>query len=169
MTDEVIKADELARRNLGKSLLVALVDELRAAPDVWQKCSEAQQEAVLERLTARITHEAGRAIITLQSADLPSVKGTLESVTIKDGAKLTIKVGLLSPSLHDVIDATGATVIVVLADPEQFTASAEDVQPDADQPSLPLAGEEGIDPDAPPPSSGEEAELEDGGDQEQRA
>lgn len=133
--------DEVAERTLGKTLLTALVDEIRALPDVWQKLNADRQAETLDRLTANIEHQVGRAIRILATRDAPTVNATLESVTIKDGAKLTLKVGAIGEAMHQLIDAQGAQVMVTLIDPETYTKSASEVQPDADEPELPLGGQ----------------------------
>lgn len=132
---------ENAERMLGKTLITALVDEIRALPDTWQKMSADSQDQVLMRLTANIEHQVGRAIRILATRDAPTVNAVLESVTIKDGAKLTLKVGAIGEAMHQLIDAQGAQVMVTLVDPETYTKSAHDVAPDADEPELPLGGQ----------------------------
>lgn len=132
---------DVAARTLGKALLQALKDEIAAVPDVWQKMTSAAQAPVLDRLAARIEHEVGRAIRILAAGDRPTITATLESVTIKEGAKLALKVGTISEELHVLLDQVGSAVLVTLIDPETYTKSASEVQPDADEPELPLGGE----------------------------
>lgn len=43
----------LAAETLGLDLLNALVDELKVAPDCWQKMSQLQQDQTIDRLRAR--------------------------------------------------------------------------------------------------------------------
>lgn len=140
MTEETaITAVELARETLLGDLMQLVIDELKAAPDVWQKLSEHKQDALIHRVEQR-TREAVRQVVEMIASNgRTAIPATLEQVTVKDGIKGVITVSKTDPSRHDLTDAVGRAVMIVVADPSEFNGGAGAVQADKDQPELPLA------------------------------
>lgn len=125
-----------AAETLGVDLLSALVDELKVAPDVWQKLSEEAQGEVIERLRRRVQTLAGRAVQIIAAQGRPTVKATVDSVQFKDGIKAVFTLPASAPSRHELADSTGQTVLVVLADAEPLLGGMDAVRPEPDQPAL---------------------------------
>jgi len=68
----------------------------------------------------------------------PSLAGTVESVTFKDGIKAVLTLDKHAEGRHNLADAEGTTVLIVMANPEQFTGGMEKVGAAPDQHGLPL-------------------------------
>ena len=125
-----------AQHKLGSVLLQSLLLEIRALPDCWQKMSEDQQAESLDRLCGAVDAAVTAAVVTLAAGEMATIRAEVESVTFKDGVKAVFTVQKDSPYRHDLADAQGNNVLIVLEDIKSYTASARDVKPDPDQRSL---------------------------------
>lgn len=120
-------------------MLQLIIDEIKAAPDVWQKMSQDQQDDMIDRCKRRLTTAVEQAVTHIVAAGRPVITADVESVTFKDGIKAVLKVSQSNPLRHELADATGLQVLVVVTDIKQFSGGTDGVQSDADQPELPLA------------------------------
>lgn len=131
-----IPAVELARETLLGDLMSLVIEELKAAPDVWQKLSEHKQDAVIGRVHQRVSDAVRQAVELIASNGRTAIPATLEQVTVKDGIKGVVTVSRTDPNRHDLADAVGRAVMIVVADPAEFSGGAGDVKPDPDQQPL---------------------------------
>lgn len=69
------------------------------------------------------------------------VAGDLEQITIKDGVKAVVKFSAAAPNLHELYDASGKAVLVVVANPDEHTGGMDDVRGESDQRGLDLGKE----------------------------
>lgn len=152
---EPVEADaelvEITKATMAGDLIAATLDELKAAPTVWQKMSEAQQQEAIYRITNRVTHNIEQAVMMIAAEARPSIRAKLAAVTIKDDLKATVLLSRHHPDRHEFIDSAGQEILIVLLNTEQFTGGADDIKADPDQPALPLPpegelSEEGDDP-----------------------
>lgn len=132
---------EIAKATMAGDLIAATLDELKAAPTVWQKMSEAQQQEVIYRITNRVTHNIEQAVMMIAAEARPSIRAKLAAVTIKDDLKATVLLSRHHPDRHEFIDSAGQEILIVLLNAEQFTGGAGEAKPDPDQPGLPLSGD----------------------------
>lgn len=139
---ELVEADsdvvEIAKSTMAGDLIAATLDELKAAPAVWQKMSEAQQQEVIYRVTNRVTHNIEQAVTMIAAEARPSIRAKLAAVTIKDDLKATVLLSRHHPDRHEFIDSAGQEILIVLLNAEQFTGGADGIKADPDQPALPL-------------------------------
>ncbi|WGS53532.1 cell division protein FtsK [Paraburkholderia sp. D15] len=126
---------------VGKDLLQALVLELKLLPDVWVKLSEKKQNDVIDRLRDRVESQIKMAVHVLASSGRTVVAGDLDQVTIKDGVKAVIKFSAAAPSLHELYDAQGKAVLVVVAGAADHTAGMDEVRGESDQRAMDLGKE----------------------------
>lgn len=131
-----IPAVELARETMVGDLMSLVIEELKAAPDVWQRLSEHKQDAVIGRVHQRILDAVRQAVELIATNGRAAIPATLEQVTVKDSVKAVATVSRTDPSRHDLADAVGRAVMIVVADPSEFAGGAGDVKPDPDQPPL---------------------------------
>lgn len=135
---------EITKATMAGDLIAATLDELKAAPTVWQKMSEAQQQEVIYRITNRVTHNIAQAVMMIAAEARPSIRAKLAAVTIKDDLKATVLLSRHHPDRHEFIDSAGQEILIVLLNAEQFTGGAGDAKPDPDQPELPLPEDGGV-------------------------
>ncbi|BDD93503.1 hypothetical protein PanNE5_29430 [Pandoraea sp. NE5] len=127
---------------LGKDLLGALVQEIRLLPDVWVKLAEHKQNDVIDRLRTRVDAAVKMAVHLIASQGRVVVVGDLDQITIKDGAKAVVKIGKSVTALHDLAEAQGQAVLLVLSgNHESFTSGMDEVSGEADQRSFDMGRE----------------------------
>ena len=117
----------------------AILDEIKAAPDVWQKLPQAGQEQVIERVDLRVMGVLSQALDVLIGHEVPVARGHLEQVTVKDGIKAVVTISRTSPDRYALIDAVGAEVRVAVADARVFAGEPGLVTSDPDQLEIPDA------------------------------
>lgn len=126
---------------IGRDLLQALVTEIKLLPDPWQKLSKAKQDDVIDRLRSRVESNVGMAVHMLAAQGRTVVAGDLDQITIKDGVKAVVKFGSASPNLHELYEASGKAVLVIVANPADNTGGMDEVQGESDQRGLDLGHE----------------------------
>lgn len=139
--DEVI---ELAAETMTGDLVSFIIDELKAAPDCWQKLNEGQQDDVIWRAKQRVNARVQEAVKIIASDGRKTITSTLEQITAKDGIKAVCVLGKHDPNRHDLLDAVGKAVLIVVADAEQYQGG-ETPKAEADQREL-LSDEAGDTP-----------------------
>lgn len=117
----------------------AILEEIMAAPDVWQKLPQAGQEQVIERVDRRVLGMLSMALDVLIGHEVPVARGHLEQVTVKDGIKAVVTLSRTSPDRYAIIDAVGAEVRVAVADSRVFAGEPGKVTSDPDQQEIPDA------------------------------
>lgn len=130
------EAVAIAAETMLGDLMQLVIGELRAMPDVWQKLSEARQGDVIERVEKQCRDAVRQCIQIIATRGHTAIPGTLDSATVKDGIKAVVKIALTDPHRHDLIDATGRSVIVIVADAAEFSGGSGEVKPDPQQPEF---------------------------------
>ena len=150
--DEAVDLDALVTETLLGDLVAFLLDEIRAAPDVWEKLDQQQQEDVIHRCQLRGSRLIGAIVRLVAAEGRDAISADLEQITAKDEIKAVCKLGRHDSKRHALLDAVGKRVLLVVADAEQYLGG-ELPQAQPDQPDLPIAdaGEgPGADPEPDP-------------------
>lgn len=126
---------------IGKDLLSSVVLELKMLPDVWVKLSEGKQNDIIDRARKRVENAVKMATHLIASDGRVVVQGDLDQITIKDGVKAVVKFSGASPNLHELYEASGKSVLVVVANPADHTGGMNEVRGESDQRGLNLGGE----------------------------
>lgn len=126
----------MTSESIGKSILQALVTEIKLLQDPWPKLSKEKQDFVIDRLRECVAANVGMAVHLLASEGRTVVTGDLEQINIKEGVKAVLTMGNTEAS-HELADQAGGTVLVVIEDADRYT-SGEDGLPSADDDQRPL-------------------------------
>lgn len=126
---------------IGRDILAALVQEIRLLPDVWTKVPQAKQDDIITRLRNRVDVNVKMAVHLIASNGRTVVAGDLEQITIKDGAKAVIKIGRGAESLHELYEAQGQQVLVVVSGAHEHTDGMDKIRGEADQRAMDLGQE----------------------------
>ena len=113
-----------------------MIEEIKAAPEVWQKLPQTMQDRVIDRIDRRVFSMLSHALDVLIAHEIPVVRGRLEQVTVKDGIKAVVTLSRTSPDRYAIIDAVGAEVRLAVADGRVFTGEPGKVTSDPDQRDL---------------------------------
>lgn len=138
---EHIDPREMTATTIGRDLLSALVTELKLLPKVWVKLSQSKQDDIIDRLRDRVDANIKMAVHLIASEGRTVVQGDLDQVTIKDGAKVVIKIGRGAESLHDLYDSQGKAVLIVVADAQPHSGGMDQVRGETDQRAMNLGQE----------------------------
>lgn len=115
-----------------------VIDELKAAPDVWQKLSEDRQQDVIYRVTSQCNDLIRQAVEIIAADGREVITADVEQITAKDEIKAVCKLAKHDPQRHSLLDAVGKPVLIVVAGHQQFLGG-EIPQAEPDQPDLPVA------------------------------
>lgn len=154
MKPELKSMMEMTAQTVGKDLLSALVQEVRLMPDVWVKLSQKKQDDVIDRIRSRVEANVKMALHLLASEGRTVVTGDLDQITIKDGVKAVVKFGINAPNLHELYDAAGKAVLLVVANPQDHMGGMDEIKGESDQRAMDLGQE--YDPNGDGKGMGEE-------------
>ena len=116
----------MTAETVGKDILSALMQEIRLLPEVWVKLPKARQEDVISRLRDRVSANVRMAVHLIASQGRTVVVGDLEQITIRNGTKAVIKIGRGDESLHELYDAQGKAVLIVVSDASDHTGGMDE-------------------------------------------
>lgn len=136
---DVSKIPYVAAEFMGKSMLDLILQELKAAPDVWQKMSQKQQDEVIGRARNSIQYAVAGAVNTITTQNQTSISTVVDGIAKKDKIKLTLIVPHSndSDSLMNLYQLnSGATVRVLLGNAEPYIGGMELVAAEPDQREL---------------------------------
>ena len=139
--DEISAVLSMTSETVGRDILSALVQEIKLLPKPWVSLSEAKQNDVLDRLRKRVDDNVRMAVHLISSEGRTVVAGDLDQITIKDGVKAVIKFSSATPNLHELYESGGKAVLVVVANPGQYTGGMNDVAGESDQRAMDLGHE----------------------------
>lgn len=126
----------IARDTLAKDLLLALLDEIKHLPDVWQKMSAMKQDDVIERLRRRVVYNVEAAVSIIAAGQRVTINGVLAQVTLKDGIKAVFEIPKDHPNRHQFMDCLGSSCMIVVADADALTGDVDSVKGESDQQSF---------------------------------
>ncbi len=129
-------AATLAVDTLGKDILEALLTEVRNIPNSWAQLGPIDQENVIDRLRLRVQVMLRDAVAIMFAGETPAVKARLASLKFGKGLQVVLDVGRDESGRHDLMDAVGQPVVLIMADPSQYMAAMETVKARAAQGDL---------------------------------
>lgn len=129
---------EFAEEELSGKLLQIVVNQLEGNRQPWNSYPKDDQEIKLNSMRLAIEEAVKGAVYVIASGHRSYLKAGVESVTFKDGVKAVLTL-LKTADAHDLADAEGSQVLIVITDAEKFLQGGEKIKAQADQHSLPLA------------------------------
>lgn len=123
-----------------------IVLEIFKAPTLgkktWKEMSEQEQRQTVDIIEKRVHTAVVRAIDIVSAEGQRHVKAILKSVTVKDGIKIAAECVKSTELRHELMDAQGDTVLVVMTGVDRFIGERKGVKFDKDQPDLLKAGDQ---------------------------
>lgn len=128
----------VAAETLTGDLRDFVLDRLRHEQDKrpWDKRSEAEQRDTVHRVEAAVREIVAKAIEILAAGGRRTIRATLDQVTVKDGIVGKLVMMKSDPLRHQLFDSVGNAVLIVVADPEEFTGERAEVKIAPDQGDL---------------------------------
>lgn len=119
----------LAAETLTGDIRDWFLDRLKAYKKPWEAMTEDQQRAEIMSATEAATNFVREAVKIIASEGRKVMTGTLESVAIKDGIKAVLKFSKTDEQRHELADAQGQAVLLVVAGTEAFVGSRGPADP----------------------------------------
>lgn len=104
-----------------ESLMRSVLRVIKEMPKEWKRMKEVEQDGVLARLDYEVKDAVRKAVELIAADGRPNIVVELEQVTFKDGVKATVKMTRGGESRHELADAVGGNVILVIADAQPYT------------------------------------------------
>jgi len=133
----------LASKTLGKDLLSGVVQELKQLKKPWQNTPEGEQRDAIGRLKDRIETAIEKAVKIIASENRPTLEAVVDTVTFKDGVKAVLQMRRGTEAAHNLADAQGESVLIVISGAESYTGGMDRIKPEKDQGSLALDDSKG--------------------------
>jgi hypothetical protein len=133
---EVAPRRDIAAETMHGDLMAVVLDELRAAPDVWQKLGEVEQDSIIERVKKRTREVIEDCVQMIATQGFTRIRAKVDSIAVKDGIKAVFTLSQHDAARHELIDAQGTTVYIVLADPDAFSGGTQAHQAEPNQGAL---------------------------------
>ena len=128
------EAQSLAVDTLTGDVRDFILDRLRHEQSkmAWHQRSESDQRDTVQQVEAAVREAMTKAVELIAGHGRRTIKATLDSVTVKDGIKATLIISKFDEHRLALVDSTGHTVLVVVADVDAFTGEREpvDIAPD---------------------------------------
>lgn len=119
---------------LGRDILAAMVQQVKLQPDHWHRMNEATQAKQIDQMRGRVREIVMHAVrVMIGGGQFKSVGVELESLTFKDGLKGQFVIPKGADGRHELADAVGGHVLIVLADANSYMQRMEEVKEAADQ------------------------------------
>lgn len=131
------EAAMIAAETMLGDLMGAIIDEIKAVDMPWHLTSKHDQEDTIERVEKRSKAIILRLAEIIASGNRPTITATLDAVTVKDGIKATLTMSRAAVQRHELIDAQGSEVLVVVMNSDQY-GGGEKPKAQPDQRPLPL-------------------------------
>lgn len=112
---------EIAAETMLGDLMSLVVDELKAAPDAWQKMSERKQSDVLYRVENRCRDAVEKCVDIIAAQGNVFVNAVVSQVVFKEGVKIELKTPVITEATHELAECAGKVVKIVILDQGEFT------------------------------------------------
>ena len=118
------QALKIARETLTGDIRDIMLNDMkeRKAGLPWNLRSEAQQAEIIDQVTRMSESIVARCVAIVAAGGRKNIYAKLNKITIKDGIKAEIELPKTDEQRHTLFDSQGAMVMIVIADPEPFTA-----------------------------------------------
>lgn len=138
MTDTASKEETTFPRTdtLVGDLRDIILSRLRAMPKPWTVMSEAEQQDMIYGVENAARTLVNDAVNLIASNGNPCVRAMVEQAVFKDGLKVVLSASKHDERRHELADAVGASVLVVITDAAKYGGEQSPARPDPDQPDM---------------------------------
>jgi hypothetical protein len=138
------ETQDLASETLKGDLRDFVLDRIKHKPKVWQQMTESEQRDLIHETESAVSDIIRRAVHIIAAEGRQAITATLEQVTVKDGIKAVATLSKHDPFRHELVDAQGKAILIVVADASAHMGQQEEAKPDADEPQLPMDDDEPV-------------------------
>ncbi len=102
----------------------------------WHERSEADQRDTVHMVEVAVRDVVTKAVEIIAASGRRTIKAKLAQVVVKDGMKAQLELSRFDELRHALSDSVGKQVLIVVADPDDFTGERAPVEIKADQGDL---------------------------------
>lgn len=125
----------IAAESLGHDLLDTMIAQMAKLPG-WDKAPVQQHDDAIRELRASVERLVRDTINILVGRTFPSCAATLSTVSFGDGIKATLKIASSADFRHELADAAGSQVVVIISDPDAYLQRMDELKAKAPQGDL---------------------------------
>jgi len=118
---------------MGHDFLAALLTELRSMPGHWATLNAEKQQEIIGKLKEKIQAGIETAVRIMLTSEFPAVQADVEHVSFKGGIVAGLKIPKDAPYRHQLADAQGMKVLVVISDPQRWMNRMDEIKARGDQ------------------------------------
>lgn len=133
---------ELATPTMSGDVRDFLLNRLRTMRKPYEAMSEDQQNDLIHECQEAALHLIKQVVVLVASEGRKAIVGNLLQVTRKDTIKAVVEFAKTDALRHELFDAQGTAVLLVVADPSAFIGQKADAAGNPDQADLGLPDEE---------------------------
>lgn len=126
----------LARKTLTGDLRDALLGQIKLIAKPWPQLGESEQRATIGRIEYIAADLVRQAVDIIAAEERPIVRGTLGAVKSDKAIELKITASKFTPGRHELFDAQGSDVLIVLPQTEKFRGERKAATATPDQPEM---------------------------------
>ena len=128
----------IARETMTGDLRDCILDFLKHNnnPLPWNVQSEGAQRDTVEKVTNAVQTAVEKCVLLIASDARPTIVATLKKVTVSDEIKAEVIMGKSDPQRHNLIDAQGMTVLIIVTDSAPYEGEKAPVDIKKDQGNL---------------------------------
>lgn len=119
-----------------RDMVLDIIRDKRYTGKAWKDMNEAEQKSVANMVSVQAEEAVARAVDIIHSDGQRHIKAILKQVTVKDGYKAVFEMSAHDELRHELVDAQGDSILVVLADHNRYAEDVKPVKIDKDQPEL---------------------------------
>lgn len=132
------RAMRLARETLTGDIRDIILNDMKDRKSTlpWNLRSEAEQTEIIDHVARLSAGIVERVVKIVAAGGRRTIHASLKKVTVTDAIKAEIELSKADQQRHELIDATGASVLIVVADAEAFTGERDPVAINKEQGEL---------------------------------
>jgi hypothetical protein len=137
-TEITEETQDLAAETLKGDVRDWYLDRVKQLQKPWQQMGEAEQRSLIYDAESAAADMVRKAVRILAAEGRKVIVAQLEQVTVKDGIKAVVTLSKHDACRHELVDAQGKDVLIVVADAGDHMGEKAAAKPDAEEPPLPL-------------------------------
>lgn len=129
------RALKIARETLTGDIRDIMLNDMkdRKTSLPWNLRNEAAQQELIDQVTRMAESIVTRTVKIVAAGGRRTIQAHLKKITVTDSIKVEIELSKMDQQRHDLIDATGASVLIVVADAEIYEGERAPVTAKPDQ------------------------------------
>lgn len=132
------KTADLNTETLSGDLRTAIMDRIRALDLTWGMMPEKHQRTLTQEIDELARYLVKEAVDLIAADGQPVIRATCGEVKRRKDGGIEAKIGLSGDDeqRHELFDATGTKILIVVSDHERYIGESEPERIDPDQPDM---------------------------------